>query len=415
MGSLAKLIEGRRMAKYLYRRSNSPHYWFELKIPQDVQNRLGKTRVRKSTHTDSLRKATRMANIWAEELWADIEAARGPDWDYHVVKAGLRDLQDRGLTADEIDDIALDVLDDEKKYDAYQRASNKVVVLADHLEGYLQWCGDKGNSAKTLQTKRVLLGQFVNRFRELEDVTEYNIMRWASERDIKGSTQRSIKSFCKDFFRYLGPAVLFRKLDTGVFDGLATKAVNHKHKEVISGGAFKSLLLAGAGPLYKDSIMLLAYTGRRSVAVANLQCEDVVTINGVKCFRIRIDKDLRPETHKPHIVPIHSRLHGIVDRLVKDSKDGFLLPLRGDDIERRSDALQASISRSGEVTSHQFRTSVITMLHNSPEELPNKAIYSVVGHKLGKDAHMKNYLAGLKPETLVKAVEAINWDTWEWY
>ena len=338
------------MAKYLYRRSNSPHYWFELKIPQDVQNRLGKTRVRKSTHTDSLRKATRMANIWAEELWADIEAARGPDWDYHVVKAGMRGLQDRGFTPVEIDDIALNVLDDEKKYDAYLRASNKVVVLADHLEGYLQWCSDKGNSVKTLRTKKVMLGQFVNRFRELGDVTEYNIMRWASERDIKGATQRSVKYFCTDFFRYLGSAVLFRKLDTGVFDGLATKAVNHKHKEVVSGEAFKSLLLAGAGPLYKDAIMLLAYTGRRSVAVANLQCEDVVTINGVKCFRIKVDKDLRPDTHKPHIVPIHSRLHGIVDRLVSVSKNGFLLPLRGDGIEKRSDALQALISRSGEVT-----------------------------------------------------------------
>ena len=64
------------MPKYLYKRDNSPHYWFELKIPQDVQVRLGMTRVRKSTHTDSLKKATRMANIWAEEIWANIEAAR---------------------------------------------------------------------------------------------------------------------------------------------------------------------------------------------------------------------------------------------------------------------------------------------------------------------------------------------------
>jgi len=27
---------------------------------------------------------------------------------------------------------------------------------------------------------------------------------------------------------------------------------------------------------------------------------------------------------------------------------------------------------------------------------------------------MKNYMAGLKPQALIKAVEAINWDTWEW-
>ena len=77
---------------------------------------------------------------------------------------------------------------------------------------------------------------------------------------------------------------------------------------------------------------------------------------------------------------------------------------------------------AGEVTSHQFRivaqlrffTSVVTMLHNSPEGIPDKAIYSIVGHSLGKDVHMKNYMAGLKPQALVKAVEAIDWDTWEW-
>ena len=54
------------------------------------------------------------------------------------------------------------------------------------------------------------------------------------------------------------------------------------------------------------------------------------------------------------------------------------------------------------------------MLHNSPEGIPDKAIYSIVGHSLGKDVHMKNYMAGLKPQALIKAVEAIDWDTWEW-
>ena len=406
------------MARYLYKRSNSPYYWFELKIPKDVQSKLGMSRVRRTTHTDSLRKATRIANIWAEAVWANIEAARGNDWDLHVVKSGLKDLQDQGLTSEEIDDIALDVLSgDDSKYQAYERASNKVVVLADHLDGYLKWCDDKGNSVKTLITKKVMLGQFVERFRKLEEVTEYNIRRWTSERDIKGSTQRSIKSFCTDFFRYLGQEVLFKSLDASVFDGLATKAVSHKHKEVLSSKAFKKLLQGNhsTGPLLTDAIMLLGYTGRRSIAIANIECDDVISLNGVRCFRIRTDKGMRPGTHKPHIVPIHSRLHGILDRLVNDSKDGFLLPLSGNTPERRSVALQALVDKSGEVTSHQFRTSVITMLHNSPEELPDKAIYSVVGHSLGKDAHMKNYMAGLKPETLVKTVEAINWDDWEWH
>ena len=401
------------MPKYLYQRDNSPHWWFEMKIPVDVQGKLGKKRIRKTTHTDSLRKATRVANIWSEAVWTEIEAARGTDWDYHKIKSGIEDLRHKGLTPDEIDDVALGVLhDDDKKYEAYERASNKVVVLADHLDGYINWCNDSGNSIKTQRAKRVMLNQFTTRFRLLEDVTEYGIRRWTSERDITGSTQRSMKSFCRDFYKYLGQEVLFRKLDTDVLDGLKTKAVQSKHKDIISGELFKEALAKSA---YPDGLMLLAYTGRRSIAVANLQCDDIITVNGVRCFRIRIDKSMRPETHKPHIVPIHSKLHSLVDRVTQESVDGFLLPLRRDGIEGRSEALQGLIKRSGIVTSHQFRASIITMLHNSPEGLPDKSIYSVVGHSVGKDEHMRSYMAGLKPEVLVKTVEAIDWDNWEWH
>jgi hypothetical protein len=43
------------------------------------------------------------------------------------------------------------------------------------------------------------------------------------------------------------------------------------------------------------------------------------------------------------------------------------------------------------------------MLHNSPEGIPDKAMYFIVGYSLGKDSDMKNHTAGLKPQALVKA------------
>jgi hypothetical protein len=36
-----------------------------------------------------------------------------------------------------------------------------------------------------------------------------------------------------------------------------------------------------------------------------------------------------------------------------------------------------------------------------------------VGHAVGKDEHSKSYLRGFKPSVLVPAVEAIDWDGWE--
>ncbi len=400
------------MADYLYQRPNSPNWWFEMTIPEDVRERLGlKKRVRRTTGTDSRKKALRLANVWADDLWSQIENARSPDWEYHNIKEAVLQHRRDGLADDEIDDIAFYALNDEpEKYDAYERATNKTVVLKDHLEGFFQWCVDKGNSSMTVDAKRSHVGQFCDRFERLERVTEYEIKRWASERAVKAATQYAMKANVRDFYKYLGDKVLFKTLDRSILDGLHTKAVKSEHKEVISGELFKQALSAAR---HKEGLMLMGYTGRRAVAISNLTCDDVVTSDGVRCFRIRIDKKLRPEKHKPHLIPIHSKIVGLVDRLISDSTDGYLLPLAGETIEGRSVALQRQIKKAGPLTSHQFRTSIITMLHNSPKQLPDKTIYSVVGHGLKGDEHMRSYMRGLKPSTLVDTVEAIDWDGWE--
>ena len=275
----------------------------------------------------------------------------------------------------------------------------------------LQWSTDKGNLPKTIETKQVMLGQFCRRFTTLDDVTEREVMRWAAEHKLSGSSQKSMKSFAKDFYKYLGTEVLFINLNLGVLEGLKNKEVNSKPKDVIDGSLFKKLLNTNPNT---DALMLLAHTGRRSVAMANLECRDVVERDGVPCFSFAVDKGRRRDTHVPQIVPIHTRLLPIVERLLKDSKDGFLLPLVKMDVDGRSENLQSLVSGHGSVTAHQFRTSVITMLHNSPEGLADKFVYAVVGHDLGKDPHKKRYLRGLKSSVLVAAVEAINWDTWKW-
>ena len=399
------------MAKHLYRRSNSPNWWFELTIPEDVRDKFGKKRVRKTTGTDSLKKASRIANRWADDLWVEIEKARSPDWDYHRMKSEVLRLQLKGSTPEELDMIALEFFyDDPEQYETYERATNKTVILTDHLEDYLKWCEDKGNLPKTIEVKRTLLNQFCLRFGRLEKVTVYEVKRWTSERKVKGATQKAMRAFSRDFFKYLGGEVLFKTLDMSVLDNLQTKEINSTHKEVISGEGFEQALGATE---HKDGMMLLAYTGRRSIAIANLTCGDVVTSDGVRCFRIRVDKKVRPETQRPQLIPIHSSLTDIVDRLLRDSADGYLLPLNGGTYDGRSRALQNQVKKAGLITAHQFRASIITMLHNSPVPLSEKSIYSLVGHAVTKDEHSKSYLRGFKPSVLLPAVEAIDWEGWE--
>ena len=127
--------------------------------------------------------------MWADAWWSKIEEARSPDWECHNIKAGVEKLKADGLSADELDDIALDELsDDPEKDDAYERATNKTVVLKDHLEDYLAWCVEKNNLPKSIELKRIMVRQFCNHFIRLEKVTEQTVMHWTSERKVNGAT-----------------------------------------------------------------------------------------------------------------------------------------------------------------------------------------------------------------------------------
>lgn len=399
------------MPKYIYKRLDSTNWWFEIKIPKDVQGKLGTDRDRRSTETDSQKKAQRQANKWAAEWWDKIEKARSPDWEMHMLELAVQQDREAGLSYEEIYDLGLGVVEPEEE-EALKIVTKQTVLLKDYLPAFLNWCEDKGNSVKTIDAKRTMVRQFAHKFRTLEDISESNVMRWTSEKSWSGATQKAMRAHTRDFLKYLSQEVLHKTMDPKVLDRLITKKVNSKPKRPIGGEEFRGILSASDRKT-KDVLLLLAHTGRRSIAIANLKCADVVVVEGVTCFSFKVDKERRPETHEPQVIPVHSKLLGIVKRLVEASKDGYLLPLEPRDIEGRSERLQ-DIVKSGNVTSHQFRTSVITMLHNDPRGISEKAIYAAVGHGIGKDSHTKHYIAGLKPSLIQPAVEAIDWDNWVW-
>ena len=77
-----------------------------------------------------------------------------------------------GCQPDELDDIALPSVHatNQQKYDAYERATNKTVVLKDHLEGYLAVVRKDGAIAfpRPLNPSGQMLAQFCRRFERLE-------------------------------------------------------------------------------------------------------------------------------------------------------------------------------------------------------------------------------------------------------
>ena len=273
---------------------------------------------------------------------------------------------------------------------------------------------EKSNAVKTLRSKRVYVGEFAKRFETLEDVTQRNVVYWADQnKQWKSATQSLVKAQTKDFLKYISERVVFEKIDLSMLNSITTKKGVSKTKNVLNKEAFRQAQ-ARADPVTKEAMHIMAHTGRRSIAVANLRVEDVVHIENILCFRFATDKGRRRDTHDPHIVPVHSQIIDRVRALKDASEDGYLLPLNAkpDTVTDRADKLQALIAKTG-ITGHQFRTTVITMLAQT--DAKDSHCRAVVGHEIGKqDVHETHYVKLRTPSTLRATVEKIDWDSWAW-
>lgn len=388
---------------------------FEIRIPKDVQTRLGQKKIRRSTGTDSEKIAQRQANIWAEEIQTEIDSARGTGWELHRWKKAVGEEREQGTPEERVFDLGLDVADNENDVRNLEIAIGRIVILAGHTEPYLQHCAEeKQNKLKTLQSKRVYVEEFANSFQTLDDVTQKNVVHWIDKNNHwKSATQRVVQAHTRDFLKYISERVIFDKIDLSVLDSITTKKDVSKTKEVLTKEAFGQAE-ARADRATRDAMRIMAYTGRRGVSVANLRAEDVVYIENILCFRFATDKSRRPDTHPPQIVPVHSKIIDRVRELKNISGDGYLITLstKSDGVEARANKLQRLIAKTG-ITGHQFRTTVITMLaQTDAKESHSRAI---VGHQVGKqDVHERSYVKLRTPSTLQATVEMINWDNWVW-
>ncbi|MCF5666184.1 tyrosine-type recombinase/integrase [Pseudomonas marginalis] len=134
-----------------------------------------------------------------------------------------------------------------------------------------------------------------------------------------------------------------------------------------------------------DLILLGAYTGARIEELCQLRAEHVIKPDGIESFDI-VDSKTAAGIR---VVPVHPALSSIVERLKKDSKDGYLIP--SDSKNKygiRSDALSKAFGRLKEAQGygaqhvfHSIRKTVITQLYRSGVQ--GTLIAELVGHETG--------------------------------
>lgn len=157
-----------------------------------------------------------------------------------------------------------------------------------------------------------------------------------------------------------------------------------------------------------DLISLGLYTGARIEEICKLTKENLITVDGTKCFDITDSKTAAGV----RIIPIHPAINEIVDRLTKNSVDGFLIPsksrnkygIRSDPFVKSFGRLKTSLGFGPERVFHSIRKTVVTQLHRAG--IPQPLIAELVGHEQGT-VTMDVYSQGASMTQKVDAITKI--------
>lgn len=159
-----------------------------------------------------------------------------------------------------------------------------------------------------------------------------------------------------------------------------------------------------------DLILLGAYTGARIEELCRIKTTDIVMEEGIKCFHISDGKTKSSERH----IPIHLSLKHVLERLVENSEDGYLIKsTSGNKYGNRSDALSKQFGRlktdleyNNQFVFHSLRKTVITQLQRA--DVPGILIASIVGHETGTIT-FDVYSAGPSPKQKFSAISKLRY------
>ena len=134
-----------------------------------------------------------------------------------------------------------------------------------------------------------------------------------------------------------------------------------------------------------DLIMLGSYTGCRIEEITQLRKDSIVTVEGIRTFKITDSKTVAGIRE----IPIHPSLAEVVDRLIDKSTDDFLLPsssgnkygIRSDPHSKAFGRLKTAQGFGSRHVFHSIRKSVVTLLVRAG--VPGPTIANIVGHETG--------------------------------
>ncbi|CAH0647333.1 hypothetical protein PSEG_01450 [Pseudomonas sp. Nvir] len=142
---------------------------------------------------------------------------------------------------------------------------------------------------------------------------------------------------------------------------------------------------AGGHNTLADLILLGTYTGARIEELCQLRAEHVIEVDGILSFDITDSKTVAGI----RVVPVHPALTDLVQRLMAESSDDYLVPstsrnkygIRSDLHSKAFGRLKTSLGFGKRQVFHSIRKTVVTQLQRA--EVSGHLIAELVGHETG--------------------------------
>lgn len=207
---------------------------------------------------------------------------------------------------------------------------------------------------------------------------------------------------------YKGLASPFENHDLPQLRGREAKEAKRKPFEIEDLPKLHAAALAKKDTILAATIQLGAYSGARIEELCQLKTENIILVDGVSCFDIVDSKTVAGIRQ----VPIHPALAAMVQQLVKDSEDGWLLPIktknmygiRSDALSKRFGRLKTELKFGPLHVFHSIRHTVTTCLHQAG--LPLTTVQQLIGHET-KTVTLDVYSQGLSATQKLEAISKI--------
>lgn len=159
-----------------------------------------------------------------------------------------------------------------------------------------------------------------------------------------------------------------------------------------------------------DLFLIGAHSGARIEEICQLRKEDVIDDEGVLSFDVYKSKTEAGVRY----TPVHPVIKPIIERLIKESTDGFLIKspagnkygIRSDAYSKQFGRLKTACGYNEQFVFHSLRATMITQLHRA--DVPPITIAAMIGHETGT-VTFDVYGKGPSPQQKLAAISKVNY------